>query len=80
MTSDKAVELVKEMGHIFSVALAEMGHKLETESDLMTGLVGYYALDLEGENEHFDKAVDTVMQVVYEGAKEKLKQLEGGRE
>lgn len=60
------IELVRELGHVFSTILAERGHNIDNNSPLMNGLVAYQMLSLKGENEDLDKAVDSVLKDVYE--------------
>jgi len=67
------VELVRELGHVFSTILAERGHKIDEASPLMNGIVAYEMLSLKGVNEDLDKAIDIVMKEVYEGV---IKQME----
>ena len=61
------VELVRELGHVFSTVLAERGHNIDEQSPLMNGIVAYEMLSLKGENEDLDKAIDSVMRIIYEG-------------
>ena len=51
---------VRELGHVFAVALAERGHKTK-DSDLMNGLAAYHLLKLEGESARLDAAHGMVM-------------------
>ena len=51
---------VRELGHVFAVALAERGHETK-DSDLMNGLAAYHLLRLKGENARLDAAHDMVM-------------------
>ena len=51
---------VRELGHVFAVALAERGHETK-DSDLMNGLSAYHLLRLKGENARLDAAHDMVM-------------------
>lgn len=57
---DNAFAEIRELGHIFAVALAELGHDTK-ESDLMSGLAAYHMLKLEGENARLDAAHKMVM-------------------
>jgi hypothetical protein len=67
MTNQEAIELVRELGHIFAVAVAEKtGKKTKATSDLMNGLVAYEYLTLKGEREDLDEAVDIIVRIVYE--------------
>jgi uncharacterized protein YutD len=73
MTNAEAIELVRELGHIFAVAVAEKtGKKVKSKSDLMNGLVAYDQLNLKGEREDLDKAVDKVLRIVYETVVEQI--------
>lgn len=75
MTNSEAIKLVRELGHIFAVALAEKaGKKPKSTSDLMNGLVAYDQLTLKGEFEELDEAVDKVMQIIYETVVEQIEQ------
>ena len=51
---------VRELGHVFAVAMAERGHETK-DSDLMNGLAAYHLLKLEGENARLDAAHRMVM-------------------
>lgn len=59
--------LIKELGHIYAVALAERGHNVKESSDLVNGLVAYHYLDLKGEFEDLDREVESVVKSVYDG-------------
>lgn len=75
MTNAEAIELIRELGHIFAVAVVEQtGKKTKATSDLMNGLVAYEYLKLKGEREDLDKAVDIVVQIVYETVVEQIEQ------
>lgn len=76
MTLQEALEEVKEYGHIFVVAMAERGIDTGDSSDLIQGLCGYEVLKMKGESSILDEAVDIVKQAVYEGVKDKLKEME----
>jgi len=54
---------IKELGHMFAVALAERGHNTK-ESNLMSGLAAYHLLNLKGENARCDAAHDLVVGIV----------------
>jgi hypothetical protein len=51
---------IRELGHVFAVALAERGHRTK-DSDLMNGLAAYHLLKLEGESARLDAAHGMVM-------------------
>ena len=51
---------IRELGHVFAVAMAERGHETK-DSDLMNGLAAYHLLKLEGESARLDAAHDMVM-------------------
>lgn len=51
---------VRELGHVFAVALAERGHETK-DSDLMNGLSAYHLLRLNGESARLDAAHGMVM-------------------
>jgi hypothetical protein len=72
MTHEEAITLLRELGNIYAVALAEKGHNIDDKSDLMNGLAAYYMLDLAGEFEELDDSVDAVVKVVYEEVRRKL--------
>lgn len=77
-----ATEMLRELGNIYAVALAEKGHNIDDEperrrptgykSDLMNGLAAYYMLDLKGEFDDLDDSVDAVVRIVYEEVRRKL--------
>ena len=69
------VELVRELGHVFATVLAERGHKIDERSPLMNGIVAYEMLSLKGLDESLDKAVDSVMRIIYEGVIEQMEVL-----
>jgi len=72
MTQEDAITLLRELGNIYAVALAEKGHNIDDKSDLMNGLAAYYMLDLAGEFDDLDDSVDKVVKVVYEEVRRKL--------
>ena len=72
MTIDQATEMLRELGNIYAVALAERGHNGDDKSDLMNGLAAYYMLDLKGEFDELDESVDAVVRIVYEEVRRKL--------
>jgi hypothetical protein len=72
MTLEQAIEMLRELGNIYAVALAERGHNIDNKSDLMNGLAAYYMLDLAGEFEELDESVDAVVRIVYEEVRRKL--------
>ena len=75
MTSSEAIELVRELGYNFTVALTEKtGKKPKSTSDLMNGIVDYEYLKLKGELEDLDKAVDIVVRIVYETVVHQIEQ------
>ena len=51
---------VRELGHVFAVAMAERGHETK-DSDLMNGLAAYHLLKREGESARLDAAHGMVM-------------------
>lgn len=63
ISEDNAFAAVKEIGHVFAVAMAERGHKTE-DSDLFNGLAAYTVLNLAGENARFDAAYKMVMDAI----------------
>ena len=72
MTQEQALEMLRELGNIYAVALAERGHNVDDKSDLMNGLAAYYMLDLKGEFDELDESVDAVVRIVYEEVVSKL--------
>ena len=72
MTEEKAITLLKELGNIYAVALAEKGHNIDDKSDLMNGLAAYYILDLAGEFEDLDEGVDKVVRIVHEEVRRRV--------
>jgi hypothetical protein len=72
MTQEQALEMLRELGNIYAVALAERGYNVDDKSDLMTGLAAYYMLDLKGEFDELDESVDAVVRIVYEEVRRKL--------
>ena len=67
-----ATEILRELGNIYAVALAERGYNVDDKSDLMNGLAAYYMLDLKGELDVLDKSVDVITRIVYEEVVSKL--------
>ena len=75
MTNAEAIELVRNLGNIFVVALQDQtGKKPKSTSPLMNGLVAYEYLNLKGEREDLDEAVDIVVRIVYETVVEQIEQ------
>ena len=72
MTQEQALEMLRELGNIYAVALAEKGHNLDGNSDLMNGLAAYYMLDLKGEFDELDESVDVIARIIYEEVVSKL--------
>ena len=72
MTQEQALELLRELGNIYAVALAEKGHNIDDKSDLMNGLAAYYMLDLKGEFDELDESVDVITRIIYEEVVSKL--------
>lgn len=72
MKISTAIEMLRELGNVYAVALAEKGHNIDDRSDLMNGLAAYYMLDLAGEFEELDKSVDTAVRIIYEDVRRKL--------
>lgn len=69
---ENAFTEIKELGHIFAVALAERGHETK-ESDLMNGLAAYHTLNLKGEDARCDAAhalvIDAITREMFERAR-----------
>ena len=72
MENKAATEILRELGNIYAVALAERGYNVDDKSDLMNGLAAYYMLDLKGEFDELDESVDAVVRIVYEEVVSKL--------
>jgi hypothetical protein len=72
MTQEQATDMLRELGNIYAVALAEKGHNVDDKSDLMNGLAAYYMLDLKGEFDELDESVDVITRIVYEEVVRKL--------
>ena len=72
MTHEQAAEIVKELGHIYAVALAEKGHNIDTFTPIFNGLAAYFMLKLEGEFDYLDEAVDLICRIVYQEAVKKV--------
>jgi hypothetical protein len=72
MTLEEATQMLRELGNIYAVALAERGHNIDNKTDLMNGLAAYYMLDLAAEFDFLDDSVDKVVKVVYEEVRRKL--------
>jgi len=73
MTNEEAIKNVRELGHIFAVAMTEVtGKSIEDKSDLMNGLAAYEILGLKGKWDWVDESVDKVMRIIYDLAKEQL--------
>lgn len=73
MTNSEAIELIRNLGNIFVVAIKDQtGKKPKSTSPLMNGLVAYEYLKLKGEREDLDEAVDIVVRIVYETAVEQI--------
>ena len=72
MTQEQALEMLRELGNIYAVALAERGYNVDDKSDLMNGLAAYYMLDLKGEFDELDESVDVITRIIYEEVVSKL--------
>ena len=65
---------VRELGHVFAVAMAERGHETK-DSDLMNGLAAYHLLKLEGENARLDAAHAMVMKDITDEMFERAREI-----
>ena len=65
---------IRELGHVFAVALAERGHRTK-DSDLMNGLAAYHLLKLEGENARLDAAYAMVMKDITDEMFERAREI-----
>ena len=71
---DNAYAEIRELGHVFAVALAERGHKTK-DSDLMNGLAAYHLLKLEGESARLDAAHAMVMKDITDEMFERAREI-----
>jgi len=71
---DNAYAEIRELGHVFAVALAERGHKTK-DSDLMNGLAAYHLLKLEGESARLDAAHGMVMKDITDEMFERAREI-----
>lgn len=67
-----ALELIAELGENVAEELEKRGHTLNRKTPVSNGLAAYEALDLRGESEMMDAAVDMVIQYLYEQAVETM--------
>ena len=65
---------VRELGHVFAVAMAERGHETK-DSDLMNGLAAYHLLKLEGESARLDAAHGMVMKDITDEMFERAREI-----
>jgi hypothetical protein len=65
---------IRELGHVFAVAMAERGHKTK-DSDLMNGLAAYHLLKLEGESARLDAAHAMVMKDITDEMFERAREI-----
>ena len=73
MTNQEAIELIRNLGNIFVTVVQEQtGKKPKSTSPLMNGLVAYEYLNLKGEREDLDEAIDIVVRIVYETVVEQI--------
>ena len=73
MTNAEAIELIRNLGNIFVTVVQEQsGKKPKSTSPLMNGLVAYEYLNLKGEREDLDEAIDIVVRIVYETVVEQI--------
>lgn len=63
---DIAVELVIQLGETFADICEAEGEHVDRRTPLSNGLVAYQMLELKGEVEILDEAVDMVLQTIYE--------------
>lgn len=61
-----ALEEVTELGHMFAIKMAELGHDVQ-QNDLLNGLAAYSLLNLKGENKRMDAAIRLVMKEIASG-------------
>lgn len=72
MTNQEAVDMLRELGNVYAVALAERGYNLDDKSDLMIGLAAYYMLDMAKEFDFLDESVDRVVRIIYQEVVRKI--------
>ena len=65
---------IRELGHVFAVAMAERGHETK-DSDLMNGLAAYHLLKLEGESARLDAAHGMVMKDITDEMFERAREI-----
>jgi hypothetical protein len=65
---------IRELGHVFAVAMAERGHETK-DSDLMNGLSAYHLLKLKGENARLDAAHGMVMKDITDEMFERAREI-----
>ena len=80
MTTEHAVSLLKELGDSYAVSMIERtGKSIEDHTPVMNGLAAYYMLDLRGESDWLDEAVDIVVRIAYDLAVEMMHKQQKGR-
>lgn len=61
METKLAYAMIRNLGQIFTDALAKAGHGKPDTSILMHGIAAYTKLNLKGEDERLDEAYNAVM-------------------
>lgn len=72
ITNKQAIANVRELGRVFVAALFAIEKTPKDTSELMNGLVAYSQLNLKGQWDYMDESVDIVMNIIYEGAIERI--------
>ena len=73
MTNLEAINNLKELGHVFAVAMVQVTSKdIGDKSDLMNGIAAYEILKLKGQMPHIDESIDIVMRIIYDLVHEEL--------
>lgn len=64
---ETALSVVRELGTVFKEAVEKKtGKPLEIQNPITNGLAAYQMLNLKGEIDYLDEAIDIVMRIVYE--------------
>lgn len=64
---ETALGVVRELGTVFKeIVEKKTGKPVEIQNPIMNGLAAYQMLNLKGEIDYLDEAIDIVMRIVYE--------------
>ena len=72
MNIKTAAAKIRELGHVFAVAMTERGHPTDS-NDLFNGLAAYDLLYLTGVSPDLDRAHDLVMREITELVYDRLR-------